>query len=226
MNKLTDKDFNLIEDYISGILSSDEEKNFKERLGKDTALAREYKFRLKIKKYWNDAETYKTTKDKIGHVIAFKKKKKNKRLVWTIAASIVVLIGISILFYPQIKTHETRLADKTPDSVSREGVPLYMEKQPEKGRLYTLPLTFSSKDTLLIQRKPDFPGSGMVSLIEQENHKEVLKMEYSRKIDSILIPLSGIAPGNYQWNIKGTSYSGSFQIQKNKAQQNGKTRKR
>lgn len=226
MNKLTDKDFNLIEDFISGILSPEEEKKFRERLGKDTALAREYKFRLEIKKYWNDAETYKTTKDKIGHVIAFKKKKKNKRLVWTIAASIVVLIGISILFYPQIKLNEPNLANKTPDSVAQKDTPLYMEKQPEKGKLYTLPLTFSTKDTLLIQRKPDFPDTGIVSLIEQENHKEVLKMEYSRKIDSILVPLSGIAPGNYQWKINGTSYSGSFRIQEDKAQQNGKTKKR
>jgi hypothetical protein len=222
MNKLTDKDFNLIEDFISGILSSDEEKKFRERLGKDTSLAREYNFRLKIKKYWNDAEKYSATKDEIKQVISFEKKKRNNRLVWSIAASIVILVGISILFYPQIKTHELSMVDKTPDSVSREGMPLYMEKQPEKGKLYTLPLTFTTKDTLLIQRKPDFPASGTVSLIEQENHKEIFEMDFSQRTDSILIPLSGIAPGDCRWKINGTSYSGSFRIQEDNSQQNGK----
>jgi hypothetical protein len=226
MNKLTDKDFNLIEDFISGILSPDEEKKFRERLEKDTALAREYNFRLKIKKYWNDAETYTTTKDKVEHVIDFEKKKKNKWLVWGIAASIVILVGISILFYPRLKSHEPGLANVNKDSVSQLETPLFMEKQPKKGKLYTLPLTFTSKDTLLIQRKPDFPDSGIISLIDQENHKKVLKMEYSRQVDSILIPLSGIAPGDYQWEINGTSYSGSFRIQNDKAQQNGKKREK
>ncbi len=222
MSKLTDKDFNLIEDFISGILSPEEEKRFRERLEKDTGLAKEYKFRTKIKKYWNDAETYSTTKDKIKHVIAFEKKKKSNRLVWSIAASVAILIGISALIYPQLNIKESSLVDTKSDPVVPRGTPLYIEQQPEKGKLYTLPLTFTTKDTLLIRRKPDFPDSGTVSLIEQENHKEIFRMEYSREIDSILIPLSRITPGNYQWTINGTMYSGSFRIQEGNSQQNSK----
>jgi hypothetical protein len=222
MNKLTDKDFNLIENFISGILSPEEEKKFRQRLKKDNKLLKEYNFRTKIKKYWNDAEKYSATKDEIKQVISFEKKKRNNRLVWSIAASIVILVGISILFYPQIKLNESNLADMTPDSVAQKGTPLYMGKQPEKGKLYTLPLTFTTKDTLLIQRKPDFPASGTVSLIEQENHKEIFEMDFSQRTDSILIPLSEIAPGDYRWKINGTSYSGSFRIQEDNSQQNGK----
>lgn len=213
MNKLTDKDFNLIEDFISGILSPEEEKEFRERLEKDNTLLEEYNFRTKIKKYWNDAETYSTTKDEIKQVISFEKKKRNNRLVWSIAASVVILFGISVLIYPKLNVNEPGFAEMKTDSVTQKESPLYIEKQPEKGNLYTLPLTFSPKDTLLIIRKPDFPALGTVSLIEQENHMEIFELDFSQRTDSILIPLSGIAPGDYQWKINGTSYSGDFRIQ-------------
>ena len=213
MNKLTDKDFNLIEDFISGILSPKEEKEFRERLEKDNTLLEEYNFRTKIKKYWNDAETYSTTKDEIKQVISFEKRKRNNRLVWSIAASVVILFGISVLIYPKLNVNEPGFAEMKTDSVTQNETPLHIEKQPEKGNLYTLPLTFSPKDTLLIIRKSDFPISGSVSIIEQENHKEIFEMDFSQRTDSILIPLSGIAPGDYQWKINGTSYSGDFRIQ-------------
>ena len=125
----------------------------------------------------------------------------------------VILFGISFLIYPKLNVNEPGFAEMKTDSVTQKESPLYIEKQPEKGNLYTLPLTFSSKDTLLIIRKPDFPASGTVSLIKLENHKEIFEMDFSQKIDSILIPLSGIAPGDYQWKINGTSYSGDFRIQ-------------
>lgn len=213
MNKLTDKDFNLIENFISGILSPEEEKEFRDRLGKDNSLLEEYNFRINIKKYWNDAETYSTTQDKIKQVISFEKKKRNNRFVWSIAASVVILFGISVLIYPKLNVNKPGFAEMKSDSATQKETPLFLEKQPEKGNLYSIPLTFGPKDTLLIIRKPDFPASGTVSLIEQENHTEIFELDFSQRIDSILIPLSGIAPGDYQWKINGTSYSGDFRIQ-------------
>ena len=216
MAQLKDTDFKLIEDFLSGSLTAKEEEDFKERLQTDSDLTKAYRFRLKIKQYWNEAETYAATKSTIKRVTSIEKKKRNNRFIWSIAASVVVVIGISVLIYPQLDTFKNipGMADSKQDSVSSGEAPINSYKQPQKGNLHVLPLTFNINDTLTIAREKDFPDIIKVCITKEDN-QQVQNYEFQAKADSLVIPLHGIMPGIYEWRISGTKYSGKFRIEAN-----------
>jgi len=215
MKTLNDKDFNQIENFISGNLSPDEDKKFRERLAKETNLAKAYDFRTKIAKYWNEAESYKTTKRQINELFKREQNAKKKFITFIYAAaSVVILIGISIFYLQQTKhgTSDYKLTNIGKDTSSITISPLSTNIQPEKSTLYINTPEYSSNDTLIIQRAKDFKNIEKI-LIKRVDGNNILK-EYvlAAKVDSLLIPMKGLQPGSYQWIIIGTEYSGNFII--------------
>jgi hypothetical protein len=216
MKKLNENDFNLIENFISGKLTPYELKKFEGKIQTNTDFIKYYQYRIKIEKLWNDAENYQNTKNRIKQIIEFEKKKKKKQVILWAAASIAIMFGIAVLFSPQVnsKYFNDGMVNNENDSALNDIPRLFSHEQPEKGNLYSLPLVFNTNDTLFILRKENFPKKGEVILTNEENKNTVLKKIFSEETDSILIPLQGIIPGRYRWEISGTDYSGNFILEK------------
>jgi hypothetical protein len=217
MKNINENDFNLIEDFISGKLTLNELKKFEDKIQTDTDFVKYYQYRTNFEKLWNDAENYQNTKNRIKQIIEFEKKKKKKQVILWAAASIAIIFGIAVLFSPQVnrKYFNGGLVNNENDSALNAIPRLFSHEQPEKGNLYSLPLVFNENDTLFILRKENFPKNGEVILTNEENKNTIFKKIFSEETDSILIPLKGIIPGRYRWEVSETDYSGNFILEKN-----------
>lgn len=215
MKSISDNDFNLIEDFISGCLTPEDNNTFKEKLKSDAEFAKEYNYRIKMQEYWNDAVVYETTKTEVTNY--FRKKKKNRRIFISMlsSAAVIILFGTSIIFIPQISQHHCNksLVSSERDTTKKIFSPL-LDKKPKKGTMYMEPPIYNECDTLFIDRRDDFPKRGTISLIRIENKDKVLKIVLKPEMDLISIPLMGIKPGEYKWNIEGTIFSGNIIIKK------------
>ena len=215
MESINDKDFNLIEGFISGNLSPDEDKKFRERLETDTTLAKSYRFRIKMAKYWDEAESYETTKTKVKELLKKEKARKKKLVTFCYAAaSVVILAGITVFIMQQSKPgslknkHLVTEKDTSTNNIS----PLSIDEQPKVGSQFVVPPEYTIHDTLVIRRKKDFKDTEKIYIKRLENNTVVEEYIMETGIDSVLIPLKEIQPGNYQWVIADTSFSGDFII--------------
>ena len=215
MDNINDIDFNLIEDFLSGKLTPQEEIKFKERLQTDSTFAKEFHFRTTIEKFWNEAETYQATKNQIKQTILYKRRNKKKLFSILAAASVIVLFGISILFYPPKPRIDNKIADSKNDSTVPQKNPLSIKKQVQKGNKYVFQTTFNNNDTIIIPKLSSYPDTGDICLIRISDEKQILIMNLLWEKDSLLIPLSGLKPGEYKWTISNTSFSGNFSIENN-----------
>lgn len=215
MKTLKDKDFNLIEDFISGNLSPDEDKKFRERLDTETNLANAYRFRTKIAYYWNEVESYETTNEHVKELLKQERNRKKKYVAYFYAAaSIVILIGSSIFFFRQPKegSSDNRLTLSYKDTSTESFLPLSINKQPEKGTLFVVPPEYTVLDTIIILRTKDFHDKEKI-LIRRTTDSTIVKEFILEMYKDILhIPLNELQPGNYYWIIDGSSFSGSFII--------------
>jgi len=217
METLKDKDFSLIEDFISGNLSSEEEKIFRRRLEKEKNLAKAYRFRSKIVKYWNEADSYITTKENVKEIL--KKEKHRKKRVTTFyyaAASIVILIGITI-YIRQTKRDSfgSRLTNVENDTSTSTISSVSVNRQPEKGSQYVIPPEYTTHDTLIIKRTKNFMDTEKIFIKRAKDTAIIKKYVFEPGEDSLLIPLKEIKPGNYQWILAGSEISGSFILKEN-----------
>ena len=99
---MNEKDTRLIEDYIDGTLSQEQKIIFEQRLKSDKDFAYNYDSRLRASKLWLDADEYKTTHDSIRRIIKNENRSfftRNRYYIFSVAASIIVLMGIYLLVY-------------------------------------------------------------------------------------------------------------------------------
>jgi len=213
MKTLNNNDFNLIEDFISGHLSPDENKKFRERLNIDKNLANAYRFRTKIAQYWNDVELYEITKRHVKEVFKKENNRKKKSVTFFYAAaSVIVLIGISIFYLQQIKhTNSNNILTDTGKDTSSVST-LSTNTQPEKGTQYIIPPQYTNQDSLIIYRTKDFKEAEKIHIVNTVNEKVLKEYSLEAGADSILITLKGLKIGSYRWIIVGTTFSGNFKI--------------
>jgi len=97
---MNDENTRLIEDYIDGTLSQEQNISFEQRLKSDKDFAYNYNSRLRASKLWLDADEYKTTHDSIRRIIKNENRSfftRNRYYIFSVAASIIVLMGIYLL---------------------------------------------------------------------------------------------------------------------------------
>ena len=215
METINDNDFNRIEDFISGKLSSEQEQKFRERLNTEPELEKAYRFRLKIAPFWNEAETYKETKKQVKILLNHEKgRRKRFTMVYYIAASVVILIGIAIFYMNRDKqtSQESLYVVSGNDTSQSKPVMLETNEQPQKGSLYSIPPEYTIHDTLIVHRPKDMQDAGKLHIECVPEHAIVREYPFTAGMDSILIPLTEFRPGDYTWKLAGTSLSGNFII--------------
>jgi len=225
MGIIDDNDFNLIEDFISGNLSPEEEKIFRKRIETDEDLAKAYRFRTKISKSWNESQIYETTKKQVKDIINKEQKRSKKSFtLFYAAASVIVLIGISFFYLQKQKqVNSSNRLTKTKSDIMVDTVsPLSGKEQPVKSTKYLIPHEYSNNDTFIIYRQGFFKDTEII-LITQLLDKRVYK-EYKMGSgsDSLIIPLKDYQPGSYRWVINGTDSSGQFIVKGNPQFENQK----
>ncbi len=215
MKKIHDKDFHLIEDFISGKLTPEEENRFRERLKAEPALAKACNFRIKIAQYWNEAETYDKTKKQVNELIR-KENNRKRRLVtyYSVAASVIFLIGIAVLYMqrPKQEHPDNRFVLSENDTSTNNISTLSMDEQPEKGSQYVIPPEYTIHDTLIIHRGIDLNGNMKIHIENVSDKTIVQEYRFDSGTDSVCIPLMEFQPGSYRWILVGSDLSGNFMI--------------
>ncbi len=101
----------LIEDYLDGQLSGKERKIFEEELSTNPELKKELELRIKTEQLWKHAHEYEDVKKQVASEIKNKTMKRpvffNKNLL-SIAASLLVLIAVSVIFFYSVQKHTDR----------------------------------------------------------------------------------------------------------------------
>ncbi|MGI6312172.1 MAG: hypothetical protein ACOXZU_11665 [Bacteroidales bacterium] len=202
-------DFDLIESFILGNLSTEEEKQFLNRLENDEEFLKAFNFRSKIQKYWVESEQYSTTNKHIKELLVINQKRKKRITFYYTAASIAIVLGIAGLLVIQKdnKLITNEISNSVIDTNKTLLSPVQQIVQPQKGNYYIMPIEYNSLDTLIIYR-PKGVINVLHVFIKDSDNKIVL--EFELKTDSITIPLKQIRPGLYKWEISGTSSSGDF----------------
>jgi hypothetical protein len=103
---MKDKDKILIERYLEGALDKQERIDFESRLEKDKQLRTELEEIRQIQELWGDAGEYEKTREMVSQILVQERNSSgsfNSRIIY-IAASIVLLIGISFFAYQKLKT--------------------------------------------------------------------------------------------------------------------------
>ncbi|MEQ9290359.1 MAG: hypothetical protein RIG77_25730 [Cyclobacteriaceae bacterium] len=207
----------MIEDFLSGALSPDEEREFRKRLDAEAHLAKAYSFRSKIALYWNEALSYETTMKQVKEVVDKERNRKRKLATYLYAASVVILIGVVVFFAQQPKRNaiDGQFAASEKDTSTNSISPLSTNEQPEKGSQFAVPLEFLLNDTLVIHRTTDVESVEKIRILRLSDHGVVGRYLLKEGADSLLIPLKGMQPGSYQWIKAGTPSSGDFIIREN-----------
>jgi len=88
----------LIEKYLDGTISDEERELFDQKLKTEPILSEKLSQRILIQKSWLKSAQHNQVKQHISRLINIEKRnQKSERRIWLVAASLIVLIGISSL---------------------------------------------------------------------------------------------------------------------------------
>ena len=132
---MNDKDKNLIEKYIDGELEGEALTLFEKRLKTDKSLAKEYNERIKFAKLWLDAENYSTAKAEISHILHqndINFFRSNRYLIFSIAASIIILFGVYFLMVHDNANISNEFANVNDSIINGEKTIVFQYDEPNK----------------------------------------------------------------------------------------------
>ena len=228
---MNDNDIHLIEKYIDGELEGEVLTLFKERLKNDKLLANEYKQRIKFAKLWVDADDYSTTKAQIGNALHNQNEnvfRTNRFYIFSIAATIVILIGVYLLFFQKNDTNENVLENQfadVQDSLSnKENTIVFQYDEPDKlaaidsvssninilfpvnGEVFNIsqPITFKWKS--------DLNQNDTLFVTNELDSKILLKLRVRLSDTTYTIKYPQFSDGKYLWYISDKTNDGRFSV--------------
>lgn len=228
---MNDKDINLIEDYIEGKLHGKALLSFESRLKTDESLTKEYNQRIKLAKLWIDADDYSATKEQIGKILYDKNKnafRTNKFYIFSIAATITILIGVYLLFFHTNNTNDTILENQFADAHDSIG-----NKKETIVFQYDEPVKLAAIDSVNINTKLLFPIKGEAFYISQSitfkwesglnnndtlfvsneiDGKILLKSRIKLSDSSYTIKYPQFTKGKYKWYISDDANYEKFEV--------------
>lgn len=216
-------DILLIENYLDGNLNAEEITAFDKRLKSDKDFAKAFEFRKAMPNLIQNAADYKTVREEVRLEIDKYNTKKiqwNKTLIYSIAASVILLAGIFIIL--QFTVFNTN--DSSPimaESSDTTEQLLKMDKPIEYGDIAigdnSILLLFPNNDEiisdagqLMFKWKTNLTDSAQLIVIENDNivfKKRVL-------LSSGLLELSelNLGSGVYSWYINDTIVMATFTV--------------
>lgn len=206
----------LIEQYIDGNLSKEEQHKFNVRLETDDEFAELYWFRLKIREDLQKAKQYEKTQVQVSGAIK-KVKNQNRRLViYAVAAGLALLIAIPGIFTVVNKLEQNDLAET--DSTNIEFFEPQL-KQPEsyadQGQYVSDALTLTAtqtNDSTIFQWQPALEKASKLVIIEQANGNEVFNSNINANTQRMALSNDKLPSGKIIWYIEGFAARDTFEI--------------
>lgn len=210
--KTTNEDMELIEKYLDGSLSRDEEAAFEERLRVDSEFAFEFKKRQILQQAYVEASNRLVLKKQVQQILEKDvRTKKSKQYYWLAAASIVLMVGVGYLFYQQQFKTKDEIGFATNQKVEDGSVTPQHNEIEEYGKVDKIEsnkktsqlkdgTVLSSVDTIVLSRINCNRYDTLI--ITGYNGHSVVK--YPIHIGSCLVKLNPktLQPGSYYWRFK------------------------
>jgi hypothetical protein len=220
--KASKEDILLVEDFLDGKLDKEQLKAFKKRMQADAAFARLVELRTNLQPEYQRAAEYGLLKSKIGNVIDREERPAmgiNPVWVISIAATVIILVGIYIIFLTTSSD-----TDKSNQLTKADSAEMMQMDEPEAYAVKRT-LTFTLKSPVLdesfgpdedIILKWETPETGEADLYIKTKtgttiliNKRIDLAEEQYSLDMGILPV-----GSYTWYINDTTAKGSFTIAK------------
>lgn len=206
----------LIEQFIDGNLSKEEQHNFNVRLETDNEFAELYRFRLKIRGDLQKAKQYEKTGKLVAGTIKTYQRKKRLNTIYAVAAGLALLIAIPGIFTIVNNNEQNNLTET--DSTNIE----YFEpqlKQPEsyadQGQYVSDARTLTAtqtNDSVIFQWKPALSETAKLVVLNQANGSELINIEISPDAQQKTISTDKLPSGIIIWYIEGFAIRDTFEI--------------
>jgi hypothetical protein len=230
--KIDEKDIELIEKYFDGILNEVEKSVFDNKHSENIDFAELVKLRTTLPGILKDAALYETTKNEIREALILEEKEPKlftlKRIYYTVAAGILLLVGTFVLFF--LINNNKNSSDQTADNKSAKEDSLTIMQQIEqparaKKGIYK---DIKSKDSGLIT-----PADGMVFhyhdtiifkwvnkndttthllIISKYDNKTVENIAVKPRQEMVSVKASELKPGEYYWMRSDREIKRSFSV--------------
>lgn len=206
----------LIEEFIDGNLSKEDQRNFNVRLKTDQEFASLYRFRLKIREDLQQAKQYEKTGKLVAGIIKNVQRKKRRNTIYAIAAGLALLIAIPGIFTIVNKQEQNNLAkaDSTKTEIFTPQI-----KQPEsfanQGQYVPDAITLNvsqTNDSVIFQWQPPIQEASKLVIIGQANGKEVFNSEIKANAQRIALSNDKLTSGKLVWYIEGFAARDSFRV--------------
>jgi len=217
--QITDND--LIEGFLDGSLSNEQNAFFEERVKSDKAFAEALAQRQLLQKAYVEATKRIELKNHIRSIISDEKRKTaNQRTFWLIAASITILVGIGsfLLFKPKQTLNnnvakqdslppEDQLVSPNKTNIVEFGTldTLHQQNEDIKTLLPAEGAVFSQTDTILFSRQ-NVDVNEMLTITDKTGSVIFKTTIQSGTAEYIVLPFA-LKPGTYFWNFEHANIS-------------------
>jgi hypothetical protein len=216
METINQNNIDLIEQFLEGNLSKEEQHKFNNLLESDKKFADLYRFRLKIREDLQKAKQYEKTGKLVAGTIKNVQRKKRRNTIYAIAAGLALLIAIPGIFTIVNKLEQNNLAKV--DSTNTELFTPQI-KQPEsfanQGHYVPDALTLTviqTNDSVIFQWQPAVDKPSKLVIIKQANGFEVFNSNINANAQRITLSNDKLPSGKIIWYIEGFAARDSFKI--------------
>lgn len=225
MEKDNSFDDSLIEDFLDGKLTSEQNVKFQERLKTDKEFKELYDFRMKISEDWQEANEIEQALQQTKFIIEGINRKRNRRIiVYAIAATLALLVIIPGVIFIGIRNNNS------PGFVDNNNIDTSQSYQPqlklpeEKTSLFYIdtiilvsPLNdvkIKISDFVLFSWLPSLDSTEILVIENRIGNKVVFDKKIERGLETFTLEHDFLPVGEYYWYFRGLSAKDSFRIVK------------
>jgi hypothetical protein len=224
--EFSEKDMQLIEEYLDGKLSKKEVDTFRQRLKNDKDFAKAFELRKKMPALMKEALEFQSTRDEVRAAIQQEKMLLfgfNRNWFYA-AATIVILIGLFVVI-KFANTNDTgpgtQMADDKQNEVLKIDKPTNYAKMNDFDSKVEIVSptefqTFRQGNEIVLKWQTESLETAKI-VVSKFGQQEVLFFsEIVLSDHEFVLPAKNFEPGKYTWYINDTVLSGSFKVEPNK----------
>jgi hypothetical protein len=205
----------LIEQYLDGKLTEEENSNFQHSLSTNTELSEQFQVRIKLAENWAKTKEYGNT------IRETKLEKKNRLFVWSIAASFLVLLSVSGIFMLTDRDNKQVPMANNDNKTESQYVP-QLKKAEEKASVHFMgelklisPVQgkiCNRNDSIVFLWISDLDATTNLTIENQKNGKTIYREKISITANRFVLKKDFLPEGEYLWYIEGFQMKEKFKV--------------
>ncbi|MDO8951013.1 MAG: hypothetical protein Q7U86_00230, partial [Draconibacterium sp.] len=196
----------LIEQFLDGNLSKEEQHNFNVRLETDDEFAELYRFRLKIREDLQKAKQYEKTRGQVSGAIKRVKKQNQRLIIYAVAAGLALLIAIPGVFTLINRTETTVAETDSTDTQLFEPQTSVPKEVASDGKYFPELLKMEvtqTNDSVIFEWEPALTNPAILILLSQSGEKQILKKDLEAETARTALKKEQLPSGKIVWYIEG-----------------------